>query len=738
MSDSSDDKVVNMQFNNTEFNSGIADSNKSLQSLKDNLNFDGVGDSLESLSSRFSTLGSIGLGALTELGSQALHTGESIASNLIDPLIQGGRNRSLAISQAEFQFQGLHLNVAKTMAAALAAVKGTAFGLDEAATAAANFAASGIRSGPALTKALQSVAGVAALTGSSYSDIANIFTKVAGQGRLMGQDLLSLSARGVNAAAILGKALHKTEPEIRDMVSKGKISFKEFSDAMDSTFGAHAKDADKTFTGALANMHAALARVGQDLWDPILESERRVFNALGPAIDNIHGALLPLIKLVGTLEQSNADKFVKSINGIDLLPLKVAMPLIMESINNTLTFLGKAVKPIADAFKEIFPAVTGANIVNFAAAIRDFTASLKISGTTANDVKRTFAGIFALFDIGFRVISAIARAFLSLFGDSGKAAGGILDFTGNLGDFIVGIDKAVKAGDSFNKFFGKIATFLKPFVEGIEAAVGFVGALISSLFQLNAAPIDKFASNFGDRFKILTEIGQFFKKVWDGVIVIAKTINNLFAPLTNVLVGFFKEFGPALAKDLTSLNFSDAISLIQTGLFGGLVLSINGFFGNFGQILSGNRAAIVGPFKAIITQLRVNLKALEMNLNAKTLLTIGEAIALIAASAFLMSTVNPVKLGAAMAAITVSMGALLGAFAIIQKIKVTGGILAAPAAAAAIVGVAVAIDILTIAVVVLSHINLPDLAKGLGAVVVMLAAVALATKLISCSYGCKG
>ena len=41
----------------------------------------------------------------------------------------------------------------------------------------------------------------------------------------MGDQLLQLSGRGMNAAATLAEQMGKTEQEVRDMVSKGQISF---------------------------------------------------------------------------------------------------------------------------------------------------------------------------------------------------------------------------------------------------------------------------------------------------------------------------------------------------------------------------------------------------------------------------------------------------------------------------------------------------------------------------------
>src|SRR5699024_4067356 len=127
------------------------------------------------------------------------------------------------------------------------AVHGTAFGLDEAAVVPSQFGATGMRAGKEMTEALRGISAVAAMTGASYSDIGNIFTNVAGNGRLMGNDLLRVGARGVNAAATLGKSFNKTEAEIREMVTKGEISFQDFATAMSEAFGEHATKANETY-----------------------------------------------------------------------------------------------------------------------------------------------------------------------------------------------------------------------------------------------------------------------------------------------------------------------------------------------------------------------------------------------------------------------------------------------------------------------------------------------------------
>ena len=250
------------------------DCSKSLDKLgkgSKNFTLDDIGNAVDSLSKRFSTMGIIGMSALDSITKSALSLGKKLYKTITGPLIEGGKNRALNIEQAKFQLKGLGIAWSSIEDDINYGVKDTAYGLDSAAKVAAQLSASGVQIGDNMKTALRGISGVAAMTNSTYDDIGRIYTAVAGNGRLMGEQLLSLSGRGLNAAAALAKYLGKSEAEVRDMVSKGKIDFQTFADAMDSTFGEHAKAANETFTGALSNMKAALSRIGADVATPALE-----------------------------------------------------------------------------------------------------------------------------------------------------------------------------------------------------------------------------------------------------------------------------------------------------------------------------------------------------------------------------------------------------------------------------------------------------------------------------------
>jgi len=335
-----DKRVVELVFDNSKFDKNVEQSRGTLDRLKKDLKFEGatqgienvsesikrfslnnVGEAIGTVTARFSTLEIIGKRVLENLTDAAMRFGSNLVSSIAEPITSGGWSRALKLEQANFQLRGLLGETAEGAAKIEAimdsvskSVKGTAYGLDDAAKVASQLVATGIEDSQEMLSYLKGVAGAAAMTGGSYEDIGRIFTTVAGQGRLMGDQLLQFATRGVNVAATLSKQMNITEAEFRDLVSKGQISFKQFADGMALAFGEHAYKANETFTGSLSNMRAALARIGADIATPALTNLRDIFNALRPLIDNVHDALKPLIDTLNNDLTHATKKTVEFIN----------------------------------------------------------------------------------------------------------------------------------------------------------------------------------------------------------------------------------------------------------------------------------------------------------------------------------------------------------------------------------------------------------------------------------------
>ncbi len=307
-----------MRFNNEQFEKGIKETIASLDQLKEslkintnslnlntlqkavnNFSMDTIIQSLETVADRFSTLGIVGMNVINRMTNGVIQLGAKIASISVGQIITGGKGRAQKVADARFKLDGLLKDAEKVQSAfdsASKAVDGTAYGLDSAVSIASQLAASNVQLGEDMDSALRGVAGLAAMTGSSFEDMGQIFATVAGNGRLMGMQLTQISSRGINVAAELAKQMNTTEEEIRGMVSRGQISFKQFASAMESAFGDQAAKANETLTGALDNVRAALSRIGEIFYSGIIENKDfiKFINDIRVAINGVKKAMEPL------------------------------------------------------------------------------------------------------------------------------------------------------------------------------------------------------------------------------------------------------------------------------------------------------------------------------------------------------------------------------------------------------------------------------------------------------------
>lgn len=82
-----------------------------------------------------------------------------------------------------------------------------------------------------VTETLRRIGDISAATGSSISEIADIYGKAAVQGRLFAEDINQFQGRGIPVVQALAEVLGVAETDIRDLVSEGKIGFPELEAA---------------------------------------------------------------------------------------------------------------------------------------------------------------------------------------------------------------------------------------------------------------------------------------------------------------------------------------------------------------------------------------------------------------------------------------------------------------------------------------------------------------------------
>lgn len=553
-----------------------------------------------------SILGKFG-GAFGKIGKVGLGAIGTIAGGITALAAKGGFQRALNIENAQAKLKGLghdSKSIAEIMNNALASVKGTAFGLGDAATVAATLSAAGIKSGDQMTNVLKTVADTAQISGRSLTDIGTIFSSVAARGKLQGDDMLQLMSSGVPVLQLLAKHLGKTSEEVSDMVSKGKIDFQTFADSMQEGLGGAALAAGGTFQGALANVKAALGRLGEGPGKIALESLRKAFNAAIPAIDALSGQLTPFLdklngqlgpyidKAIGLIERFSAGLQDGSITIQDIAgqigTLAGAFAVFtgvggnIDSITGFFDLLGTAgdrgvtqltskVKSLPDGIKSVFSAFMS----DGATMAEDLAFPFQLAGEkiSGSKIGQKIASLGSGISDGVgkitstlksKLVSGFASAAFSL--ENNPVVIGLQSFGGKLGGIASGVAGKAKAvlgpiGDAF----GGIAGVVGP---RLQSGLNAVGGLITSFFS--PGNFLKFLGIGAIIAALVAGLGMLDQSMGGQLFV---QISNLFAELPTMITDGMAKISAVLP------------GMIQTGS-NILLALINGVTGSLPQLVS--------------------------------------------------------------------------------------------------------------------------------------------------------
>lgn len=562
----------------------------------------------------FGKIGKVGTGAIA-----------TITGGITALAAKGGFTRALNIENAQAKLKGLghdSASVTEIMNDALASVKGTAFGLGDAATVAASLSASGVKEGGQLTKVLKTVADTAQISGRSLTDIGTIFGSVAARGKLQGDDMLQLMSSGIPVLQMLGKHLNKTSAEVSDMVSDGKIDFQTFADAMQEGLGGAAQSAGTTFAGALANVKAALSRLGETAATPVLNGLRGLFNQAIPLIDAFTAAVSPTLEKVGVGLQKGLEQAIPTVTAFfdklgksqtvqqfasylaslkdDLKELGSSLSgaagAVWNVISGPLSELYNQAKgqlpAVADGFKTLLHAVSGLldyvsahadSIIPLAKGITAFVLASKGISAVSAGLKTVSGGLKAISATASGVEKTATAAFdmIGKISDAGSAAGALKQLAGSF--------NIVKAAQSAWSAVTKAATAVQlafsaaldanPFILVIAGITAVVAALTWFFTQTETGKQlwNSFATWFMGIWNqistacqpALQAIGTFITQTMSQIQQIWQTGWTL---ITTILQNVWNTIGPIIMTALTAIitgiqTFITTITpLLQAGI----------------------------------------------------------------------------------------------------------------------------------------------------------------------------
>lgn len=794
MSATVDSRVVEMHFDNEDFMSKISETIASLEMLNDrinalnfskgleNLNTESVTNDLstieqgvQNIEGRFSSLGIVGASILQRLTNEGMNMAFKIGAafqSIGRQIEQGGFTRAKNLEQAKFLLEGLHADVDAVMQDVDDALKGTAYGLDEGARTASIFFTSGIKQGKEMFTALRAVAGAAAMTGSSYQGIADVFQDAAAKGSIMTMEVQRLQMQGVKADKYLvdfindvvegGDKVSDVSDDVKKSVmeltkgsklsledltedrkgllAKGAISFDIFAASMDYAFGKHAQDANKTFAGSLANLKTALSRLGEAFFTPAMTAAVPLFNAMRRSVsqfasslkDEANGAVLQFTGFVNTLGKTFAHVF----NRLNDLKFFKNFAYIVRDAFKVLYF---SIGQIKDAFIEVFPA---ASINKIADGMRRLTIAFhKLSERIldSNGLKNAFTIIFSLFKIVGNVIKGVVTVIISL----AKAFNKLIGPSSSFGEILGTIIQKIADKSSFNVF-----ELMANGIEKLSDVFSKAGAIIKKFVHDLFSGMSQAMSNIHSFNDALGMVGlalgalSFEKTYW----LIHDWIQRIKVFLDKGIAGLLKLFDPTKINDIFSQT-KNALQSFQRDVYAGAIRKIAEavlILAIALKLLSSvdplKLSKGLGAVAVLLFELDVFLSKLMFSLDTanfkeslkgilalgsvtNSLIKIGIALIAIALAVKILGSMDMEDLAKGLGALTIVLGAVFGFVIGLNKIGSSLMSKKLESVATTMIGIAAALLIMSKAVRSFSDMNLVDLGKGLGSIVVLMSAI---------------
>lgn len=761
MSKEIDEKIVQMRFDNSNFESNVQTSLGTIGRLKQSLNFsnsskslENIGDAaksvnmsplsnaVETVKNKFSGLEVIAVTALANITNSAVNTGKRIISALtIDPIKDGLSEYELQIKSVQTIMGNTGKDV-KTVNKALDELNDyadlTIYNFSDMTQNAGMFTAAGVGLEDTMV-AIKGIGNWAAYAGASASDMSRATFQL-GQALSSGvirlQDWMSIEHTAGMAGEKYKEAFMETARQhgiaVDDIVAANG-SFRESlkdnwltTDIFLETMQRFANDQSmtdaatkvKTFTDLMGTLKEALGTGWASSWRIIIGDFEEARDLWTSVSDTLTGFI-----------NKSADARNKVLN--DWKDLGGRTNLI-EGIKNAFEGVLSVVKPVKEAFSEVFDSITGADLAKFTEGFKNLTDKFKLSETTSNNLKRTFKGLFSIFNICKEAIVAIGKALSPVIEFIAKLVDSFLSVTAVIGDYISAFSDAIEQSGIFKDVIGGVLKLLEPVGKAVDKAGEFVKKFFNSIKTIDASDLTSIGKAISNAFEPVKGVGDFIDVVFKGI---GKAVQSFGPGISEV----FSKLADTLSNLFTFDSASSFMDLLISGSIVKAIKSIKKVFDSVNDTIE-SAGGITKSISGMFDTVGDTLKVWQESIKADKLIKIGKAIALLAGSLLVISLIDSDKLGSSLSAIGGLMTELMAGLAVLEliqnKIKTPAeGLksLFSSGVLGNLIGLSVAILILSAAMKSLSELDWEEIGKGLVSIAGLCGILVGSAKLMSSS-----
>ena len=724
MSKTIDQKVVEMQFDNKNFEKNVSKTMTTLDKLKnllnfkketksldelqrqaDSIKFHGLANTVENLADKFTGLQTIGTVAMMRIANAAVDAGKNITKALtITPIVTGFSEYETKINaiqtiMSNTRSKGTTMDeVTKTLNELNLYADKTIYNFAEMTRNIGTFTAAGVGLKDAAA-AIQGIANLAAASGSSSQQASVAMYQLsqalaagsvklmdwnsvvnAGMGGQLFQEALKQTAReyGVSIDDII-----KKNGSFRNSLQEGWLSAdilnttlkkftvegaKEYTESMIAS-GKYTKEQADALLKEAQSMEDAATKVKTftQLWSTLQESAQsgwaQTWEIIIGNFDEAKELLTKVSDVIGGILNESANARNEVLQGWKDLGGRSELIKAFENMFDAITNI---IKPIHDAFRDIFPRKTSEELLSLTKKFEQFTSKLIIGEKTAEKLKNTFSGLFSVIKTAITIVKTFVNAgldLLELFLPLGDA---VLTVTSSFGKWLEKTTKAVRDSNTIANILNKLVDVIKNVTEKINQ------------FISDTLKFDNVMNFFSGMFNFISKIG--------------------------LAIGKF--FGSIIRNG----DLKNVVDILNGGLFGGLILATTKFVKRLENI-GGSIESVTNGIKDCLSGVKDILKAYQEEIQSKTLLNIAKAVGILAASLLVLSLIPSEKIVSslgAMAGVMIEFMAMFKIWTLMAK-----DVTKAARSSIAMIGMATSLLILATAMKKLDDMNLEQVGSGL-------------------------